>query len=394
MRFKTRSHHTHTLTTDEGHDVELAHAPNYENDILVEVVGDKLVVAYLVHDDSPSNPMDGHAQGNFYTLPSRYGGGGSITDDADEIYAALGCDLYGDVDIDKQFSCAPYIDHRGIMQKVHSLRDIAALQFLGKVGSYSALIRQWLEERDLELDEGETLEQAYARRYNEIWQDLEDCFGVFSEEVEAQALLLYSAYWQEIVSPFVVPCYYCRSNHGPGTMSISVADWDGDPDDLPNAIWVADEGCIENITEYPPGITMEQVQPYPDSVYAVAKEGVENYRGTWAECKAFIKDFNPPPGAEGLRTAAAKYAESICADYQSWCNGDVYGCVTEIFQVSGPNTDSEWEQVEYDACWGFIGHDNATEALKGEYFDSVIARLKPASSADAAGKAPKGGPRD
>ena len=31
---------------------------------------------------------------------------------------------------------------------------------------------------------------------------------------------------------------------------------------------------------------------------------------------------------------------------------------------------------EEDACWGFIGHDYAKETLQGEYFDSVIERLK------------------
>lgn len=381
MKFKTHSHRTHSLTLDDGSEVELQHEPYYENDILAERIGDKLVVAYLVHDDDgySCNPMDNHAQGNFYTMPTRYGGGGSITDDASEIYYALGVGNYGEVDIDRLFACEPYIGWGGTEIRHTCLRDMAALEFLDKISQDLDLIDKWLEARDLEMDDGETYEQAFNERRDEIWRDLEDCNGAFCDEVEARAIALYPEFWQQIAGPFVVICDYCANNHGPGTASMSTTTWDGDPDDLPTAIWVADKDCIENITPYPDGVSMKQVQPHPDSVYGVFKDDVEIFRGKWEDCRVWIKEGFPPTGDDELRTAAAKYAEGICSEYAAWCNGDVYGCVSETFSavVDGDEDDEpKWEQLEEDACWGFIGRDYALETLKSEYFDHVVKRLK------------------
>ena len=359
---------------------------------LAQVVGDKLVVAYLVQDSDPENPMQFDGQGTLYTMPSRGYGSGSITDNAGEIYAALGCDGYGGVDTDKQFSCAPYIDHRGILQKVHSLRDIAALQYLEKVGNDFALTGLWLEQREFELDEGETPGQAFTERYNEIWRDLEDCNGVFSEEVEALAISLYADYWQEIAGPFVVPCDYCANNHGPGTTSLSVTSWDGDPDDLPSAIWVANKGAIENLeaSTAPDGVDIHwagSIGVGGSTLHAIAtKDGVEVFdagveSGSWRRALDFIKVNYGEPSVSDLRAAAGKYAEGVCSEYAKWCNGEVFGCVTETFQRVGEN-DDEWELTDEggDSCWGFIGHDYAKETLQGEYFDSVIARLEKTSA--------------
>jgi hypothetical protein len=88
MRIKTRTHTSHSVCIDDM-EVPLEHLPDNEDAILAERVGDKLVVAYLVHDDFPSNPMkDYDCQGNLYTMPRRYGGG-VITDDASEVYRNL-----------------------------------------------------------------------------------------------------------------------------------------------------------------------------------------------------------------------------------------------------------------------------------------------------------------
>lgn len=375
---RRHSHITHSATID-GMEVELTFEPNYEGHILAERVGDKLVVAYLVQDSDPENPQtSGDANGGIYTRSTRGYGGGSISDNDSEIESALGVDGYGSPDIDKLFACEPYTDYKGTQQKHTCLRDIAARMYLDDVGGNFDLIEGWLDAQGLELDEGQTFDEAFQVHHDDIWRDLEDSNGFFSNEVESLATSLYSDYWQQIAGPFVVPLDYCGSNHGPGTMSINPTTWDGDPDDLPTGIWVADKSAIENLTPYPPVVSMKQVQPYPDSVYGVFKDEVENYRGSWAECKAFIKDFNPPTTDADLRDAASKYAESICSSYQSWCNGDVYGCVVEVFDRIGDDPDEpHWESDgDHDACWGFIGSDYALESLKSEYFEPAVKRLQ------------------
>lgn len=62
-------------------------------------------------------------------------------------------------------------------------------------------------------------------------------------------------------------------------------------------------------------------------------------------------DFTDPEGA----------ARSILAEYTDWCNGNVYGIVTERFTA---DNGLGWTNLnEGDACWGFIG---------GEYAQSVV----------------------
>lgn len=63
------------------------------------------------------------------------------------------------------------------------------------------------------------------------------------------------------------------------------------------------------------------------------------------------------------RVAQARvYCKQFLESYNSIINGDVYGCVVETFDLEG-------EQVDEDACWGFVGSKYAEETLKSEYFD-------------------------
>ena len=148
------------------------------------------------------------------------------------------------------------------------------------------------------------------------------------------ALNLYPSYWRQIAGPFVVPMAYSSER---GSTSILSADWDGDTEDLPNCIWVADKGAIENIR---------------------ALECVDPSRGVYA--------------------VAISYAESVGKEYASWCEADCYGCVTEVFKRVGTNDDFNWEQESEEAVWGCIGYGHALDSLKTEYFDAVITQLKSA----------------
>jgi hypothetical protein len=61
----------------------------------------------------------------------------------------------------------------------------------------------------------------------------------------------------------------------------------------------------------------------------------------------------------------AKYADSVLEEFSDWCNGSIYGvCVQKLTRA---DEDSEWEQVESDECWGFIGYEHAKNSLKEDY---------------------------
>jgi hypothetical protein len=74
----------------------------------------------------------------------------------------------------------------------------------------------------------------------------------------------------------------------------------------------------------------------------------------------------------------AKYCDSVMEEFTDWCNGNIYGVCHEFFLkvVQPDGEDFEWvenEEQEAEACWGFIGQDNATQVLNEEHAAHVKA---------------------
>lgn len=59
----------------------------------------------------------------------------------------------------------------------------------------------------------------------------------------------------------------------------------------------------------------------------------------------------------------AAYCDTVMNTYTDWCNGSIYGVVTQKFTR---NAEGEWESGESDECWGFIGYEHAESSLKEE----------------------------
>lgn len=344
----------------EGESVELLHEPY--SDALVKQVGDKLIVAYLVQDSNYDSPLEsGCANGGIYTHSRR---GGYTTDNNSKFYAALGLDIYGEVDIDEPFSCTPYIDRNGIQQNQKSLRDRAADIWFAKIREDNELMTRWLESQGADADTEITDDVL-----RDLQRDLEDCNGEFWEEVQDGAVELFPKYMHEIIGAYTVPIHLHQERGG---CNCGTTTWDGDTDDLPDGVWVADKDAIDNIVAYPPGVAVDQIKDDDGgytSEYELTDKGVQVHRGSLSECWSWMKsNYNITP--EDLRRSVEKYAEGILKEYSAWASGEVYGCVTEVFELQ---EDSSWEQVEEDSCWGFIGTEYAEKTLKDEYFDNVVA---------------------
>lgn len=325
---KVRARTLYYLTLDDGTEVEVQHEPCDWMDVLSERVGNKLVVAYLVHDDDPQNPMTerGDASGTLYTF----------YDDEDRaLYNALGLTSYGEPDIDREFE----LD--GVKT---TLRELA--------------------------------ESAFFRHQpgGATEQDLDEHLG----EVEANALDLYQQHWRAIAGPYVVPVDYCASNHGPGTTSCSVTTWDGDIDGLPSGVWVADEGAIDNIkfAALPAGIEIKHhgsgSENDPHHVVVTLNGTIVCDTPSWPDALDFVRQQYGEATFDDLVRKAEEYAAPILEEYAEWCNGNVYGCVIEEFELQG----DDWVQTSEDACWGFIGSDWAQRALREEYFDYAVLALR------------------
>lgn len=61
---------------------------------------------------------------------------------------------------------------------------------------------------------------------------------------------------------------------------------------------------------------------------------------------------------DGTPDELTEIARSLLDNYTSWCNGDVWGICHFVID---PDTG---EELEDDACWGYIGSDHAEEELK------------------------------
>ncbi len=267
MHIRTNTHTTHSVEID-GLDVPLDWRPYDEQSILAHREADRLFVAYLVHDtDGSSNPMEnGDCQGTIIT--HRTGHRGLISDNEQDLYAALGLSggRWSDPfpNIDHAFAVEPYIDHRGLRQTTITLRDIAAARLFEHLKNDDALLADWVakfygEEHDI-LSRMDTFWDSISM-VTALKRDLLDGDGDLNDEVELGANALFVKRWREVVGPFTVTMNYSGYND----TTITPTEWDGDHDDLPNCVWVADPGAIENIlaSVRPDNVEVKQVVPYP-----------------------------------------------------------------------------------------------------------------------------------
>lgn len=381
-----------TLVTDTGDELVLEFAPHNADDAIVCEVGDRIVLGYLVHDDSPSfNPLtDSDCQGNLYTKAPYCGRDRTITDNAAEFYGALGMDRYGDIDWDLKI---PVETGRDSICNVAAANVLASLNsdqlhtFLAHLHRMNVID---LTDDELSGDEWEAepefaawCEEARTERYRQdMLADLVDPRGYHEDKVYAEIKRLYTLHWKDIVGPFVVPVY---ANTGNYDSVYRPTAWDGDVDDLPDGVWVADKGAIENIGDgCREGISITfdygrrggsgwgvrdggvEVKFFPDN-------GVTLGRPTaMVEAEAYVESHYGDRPMD-LHTAAVNYAAGVLDEYSKWCSGEVYGCVVQVFTRDG----DEWKpNADHDSCWGFIGHEYALEALRSDFVDPVVGRLQ------------------
>lgn len=305
--YRRSSHHTIEVSDD---DFEAELVIDFEpcSDPLVEVRENKIVAAFLVHDsDAGDSPMeDGCAMGDLYTKRPYSARDQRVTDNDSELLGALGLDSYGAPDIDLTFK---------VGGEKTTLRDLAVIEVLAKIITDGDMQAVWMDYTLDGNEEGvsfeEWLKTEIDLRMYELTRDLEDSNGCFSEEVGSIAFGLYPKHWEAIAGPYVVPVAAGLNNYWP-------TSWDGDVDDLPDGVWVADKDSEENIK------------------------------------------------ASGQ--TAHEYVTPILEEYSAWCEGEVFGCVVNLFEKQ----DGEWVMTRDESCWRFIGRKWAEQALKEEFFDPFV----------------------
>jgi hypothetical protein len=123
----------------------------------------------------------------------------------------------------------------------------------------------------------------------------------------------------------------------------------------------------------------EHVWDESGNVKVVSVEFSDDCAALYVKAKAIAAE-RPTPNAKqrsfGRRELAEEEARCYLERYNNIISGSVYGCVVECFVKQG----DEWEQVEQDACWGFVGSEYAMETLESEYFNPAVSlHLTPAT---------------
>lgn len=397
MRFRTRNHSVHTLTLDDGSEVELEFAPYYEDDIIVSRVGNALVVGYLVQDIDPAvNPLtDYDCQGDLYTKAPYSARDSAITDNDPEFYGALGLDSYGGINWASLITIDGGRDYIG---------NFAAARVLAELDNDQIHMQMcWLHRFGVVTLSDEQLNAAdnmsaedfnawcdEARGERSILDDLEDENGYHSDLVQKEVERLYALHWQEIAGPYVVPVY---ANTGGYESVYRPTTWDGDLNDLPDGVWVADKGAIENIGEgCRKGVVVKrdsrgrrgekgwvvfaddrEVAFFPDNAGAAVNGQPEAY----TLANAYVEQHYGDRPMD-VHTAAVHYAACVLDEYSKWCSGEVFGCVVQVFDLKDTDAEEpEWvSREDHDSCWGFIGQEYALEALADDFVDPAVGRLQ------------------
>lgn len=313
-------------------DIELWLTPCDWMDMHTKLIEDKLVVAYLVHDDCPPNPLENcDGMGAIQHHPrSRYGSRDS------DYYEILGLDSYGDLVIDedkvqmmwrdKVLAVPPerFIPPEGFEDELFEPCPIYSSK--GNPEPYWEHFRLRLADEDSGDYDLETMVR-YAWRRIDVSEKL---IGVLFEQIESHI----TWDWDDVstkcrVSPDIDAVLLDRYEHG--LCRYTVHSNGGCPWDTSRgeAVWVPDKHLREELKK------------------------IADPEARWKQ--------------------AVEWAQQACEQYTSWCNGECYGCVVEVFQR---NDDGSWEQIEEDSCWGFIGSDWAEEALKSEFFEPTLKRIK------------------
>lgn len=73
---------------------------------------------------------------------------------------------------------------------------------------------------------------------------------------------------------------------------------------------------------------------------------------------------------EGDREKLTEYARALLDNYTSWCNGDVYGIVSETFAHGTTEDKDAWALVDgtEDSVWGYIGSEYVERAIQSGDF--------------------------
>lgn len=353
--------HVSFIEEVEGVDCELTHEPCEGSDILKAKVGDKFVVAYLVQDTDyrDIDDMMGDCMGTLYSFHRH-----APKDEHDKGLEALGNDNSGEKDLTTIWE-----NHEDEAVKRYLTMIREDYTFKGVKVSCGGDVRSWDEALEYLKQDTSGVSNWNCVEYDKVMQmvleQMWDEPEYFPGDRDAQLL----------------SCY----DHGGQVWSLSGSGMQCRWDTSNKAgVWVPDECLKKELDSNAPQAAFAFVKntnwirgtgksyqlvkvvwkdDYRNEVVSV--EFSDDSSDLHAKAKTIAESMGTPTARQiawGRAQLCEVYAKQFLETYNAIISGDVYGCVVETFDENG-------EQIEEDACWGFIGGDYAKETLKEEYFD-------------------------
>lgn len=340
----TRTQHL-ALTEDFG-EFELTFEP--VNDTLIKVEGDKAVIGYIAHNSDCENPMTScDCMGEF------------IKGDAALSHLGLESTSYrGDIFRDLECDGVCETAHAILKERLDGDADFYEYcleNFEPKGDPDDKYMEKCVDLIDWD-DIPAWLEPIWNSAMNDAWDHLYD--------------------QGKIGTYLAVPCRWHERVHGPGTAEAypcSIEDC--------NAVWIPTQGDLENIKSqcWPMDAKIEWrgalgSDKAPLHSVVVLNGEVVFDTPKWQDAQKYTDEHFSKPTHQDLYSAAVKYAKGCLDEYVKWCRGETYGIVVETY--TREDSESDWNLVESDHCWGFIGSEYAEEEVKGLFESTCNNYLK------------------
>lgn len=313
------------------------------NDPVVQIDGDTARVGYLVYDSYCENPM-------------------------------TSCDCMGEFITEDSRDQNPWT-HLGLTEKPYRGEIVRDLECDGVHEEALRILTPMLIQDQDFLD---FCEENYERTTEEDKCDMafaEACLSQIDFKYDTEVPLwldekyeaAYEAAWDilfeegKIGTHLAVPCRWHDSVHGPGTAQAYQCSVENC-----NAVWIPTKNDLDNIKAqcWPIGVEITwrgACGSTTDPLHAVVTLNGEVVFDTpkWRDAQAYVDANFPTPTHADLQRAAENYAKGCLDEFVKYCNGECYGVAVETFKRNG----EEWEKVDTDACWGYIGYEYAEESL-------------------------------
>lgn len=338
------------------------------HDAVVLTVGDRIVVGYLSDDSDCGNPMeDWDGQGKLFSA-HRWSNTHS------EMQAALA------LDSDWSRDLGLVDDHKPRLRLawIEKAMDSAAFQVWAEdtAGARASLSPAYYKRRARKLWDETDGEYNYRETSVQDFECFEDARDHVWEELRSEGLIGD----KDVVS---LDCY----EHGGQSWSVSGEGMQCRFDTANGGgVWVPDDSARAEVDRrakvYAFGVIEKNgswtrasgklrfTAVLDDAFGALRSEEFAEWHEAfaWLESKskrlrlARRQADRAMQDRRGRGRAAREIAREALGEYNTWLSGNCYGIVAATFtNVAGTGEEPEWEFVESDECWGFIGDDYAME---------------------------------